>query len=38
MAQALDRAEPEDLVIVTGSLFVIGEALEAYDPELVKAT
>ena len=38
VVQALDRATPEDLVIVTGSLFVVGEALEAYDPEMVKAT
>jgi dihydrofolate synthase/folylpolyglutamate synthase len=38
VAQALDRAEPDDLVIVTGSLFVVGEALEAHDPQMVKTT
>jgi dihydrofolate synthase/folylpolyglutamate synthase len=38
VARALDWAEPEDLVIVTGSLFVVGEALEAYDPAMVKGT
>ena len=32
---ALAQAEPDDLVIVTGSLFVVGEVLEAFgrDPE-----
>jgi dihydrofolate synthase/folylpolyglutamate synthase len=31
--ETLARAEPSDLVIVTGSLFVVGEVLEAYGAE-----
>ena len=31
---ALARSGPGDLVIVTGSLFVVGEALETYGPEM----
>jgi folylpolyglutamate synthase/dihydropteroate synthase len=30
--RALDHASPDDLVLVTGSLFVVGEALEAFGP------
>jgi dihydrofolate synthase/folylpolyglutamate synthase len=35
IGHALAEATPDDLVIVTGSLFVVGEALEAFgrDPE-----
>jgi dihydrofolate synthase / folylpolyglutamate synthase len=33
VGSALARVEPGDLVIVTGSLFVVGEALEAYGPD-----
>ena len=34
-AGKIQAAQPDDLVIVTGSLFVVGEALEAFgrDPE-----
>lgn len=34
VGSALAQADPGDLVIVTGSLFVVGEALEAYGPDL----
>jgi dihydrofolate synthase / folylpolyglutamate synthase len=34
VGHALAQADPGDLVIVTGSLFVVGEALEAYGPDL----
>ena len=34
VGHALAQAAPDDLVIVTGSLFVVGEALEAYGPEM----
>jgi dihydrofolate synthase/folylpolyglutamate synthase len=34
IGHALAQADPGDLVIVTGSLFVVGEALEAYGPEM----
>ena len=37
LTQALDRArqmaEPRDLIVVTGSLFTVGEALTYFDPE-----
>jgi dihydrofolate synthase/folylpolyglutamate synthase len=33
VGQALAQAGSDDLVIVTGSLFVVGEALEAYGPD-----
>lgn len=33
VGNALAQADPADLVIVTGSLFVVGEALEAYGPD-----
>jgi dihydrofolate synthase/folylpolyglutamate synthase len=33
IGHALAQTEPGDLVIVTGSLFVVGEALEAYGPD-----
>jgi dihydrofolate synthase/folylpolyglutamate synthase len=33
VGHALAQAGPNDLVVVTGSLFVVGEALEAYGPE-----
>ena len=33
VGSALAQADPGDLVIVTGSLFVVGEALEAYGPD-----
>jgi dihydrofolate synthase/folylpolyglutamate synthase len=38
IGSALAQAGPGDLVIVTGSLFVVGEALEAYGPDLEGAT
>jgi dihydrofolate synthase/folylpolyglutamate synthase len=35
--RAKDLARPEDLILVTGSLFTIGEALTAIDPKKYKA-
>ena len=34
IGHALAQAGPGDVIIVTGSLFVVGEALEAYGPDL----
>lgn len=40
LTQALDKAremaDPQDLIVVTGSLFTVGEALTYFDPELYK--
>ena len=37
LTQALERARqmagPQDLIVVTGSLFTVGEALTYFDPE-----
>jgi dihydrofolate synthase/folylpolyglutamate synthase len=38
VASALAQADPTDLVIVTGSLFVVGEVLEAHGPDLEGAS
>jgi dihydrofolate synthase/folylpolyglutamate synthase len=40
LSQALDRArqmaEPQDLIVVTGSLFTVGETLTYFDPEIYR--
>ena len=34
IGRSLARAGPDDVVLVTGSLFIVGEAIEAADAEL----